>query len=357
MTMPLVNLDDRSFDSLIAEARSVISIHTPAWSDHNASDPGITLVELLAWVSEQLLYRLNLVGVGSKRAFLSLLRGTGDGTDVSIDDLDEAIRREVVELGRPRRAVTPDDFEEIALDASRAVYGDAGRVRCVAGIRVEQVGDDVRVERRSSDFTVVVVPPPDPAGTTDFSDAALAPIRARIVPACLLGSRVHVVGMIRVVLAVQATLHASEHRSDVEWLRLCRAALADRFSPWPSSAANAAGWPFGRPLFLADVVEALEMIAGVEGVSDLRLTQASMRADQFEGGEALIGIQLGVVSTVGATTRFGALSTLGPDRLFRASDGRLTGFSLRPYELVEVVLPEAGLRVVTERASDTEDLP
>ena len=48
--MPLAapNLDDRTFDDIFDEARSRIPRYTPEWTNHNDSDPGITLLQLFA---------------------------------------------------------------------------------------------------------------------------------------------------------------------------------------------------------------------------------------------------------------------------------------------------------------------
>jgi predicted phage baseplate assembly protein len=54
-------LDDRSFRDLVDEARQRIPLYCPEWTDHNLSDPGITLVELFAWMTDIVLYRLNRV--------------------------------------------------------------------------------------------------------------------------------------------------------------------------------------------------------------------------------------------------------------------------------------------------------
>ncbi len=54
-------LDDRTFEDLVQEARRRIPLYTPEWTDHNLSDPGITLIELFAWMTDVLLYRLNRV--------------------------------------------------------------------------------------------------------------------------------------------------------------------------------------------------------------------------------------------------------------------------------------------------------
>lgn len=55
--MPLraPNLDDRRYADIVAEARSLIPRYAPEWTDHNETDPGITLVQLFAWMVEMLL--------------------------------------------------------------------------------------------------------------------------------------------------------------------------------------------------------------------------------------------------------------------------------------------------------------
>lgn len=66
-------LDDRRFADLVAEARARIPRYTPEWTDFNDSDPGITLVQLFAWLTEMLAYRLNQVPDLHYIKFLQLL--------------------------------------------------------------------------------------------------------------------------------------------------------------------------------------------------------------------------------------------------------------------------------------------
>lgn len=54
-------LDDRSFNDIVEEALRLIPLYVPEWTDHNLSDPGITLIELFAWMTDIILYRLNRV--------------------------------------------------------------------------------------------------------------------------------------------------------------------------------------------------------------------------------------------------------------------------------------------------------
>lgn len=61
MALPAPNLDDRTFQDIVDEAKRLIPRYTPEWTNHNLSDPGVALVELFAWMSEMVLFRLNQV--------------------------------------------------------------------------------------------------------------------------------------------------------------------------------------------------------------------------------------------------------------------------------------------------------
>lgn len=73
MALLTPNLDDRKFQDLVDEARRMIPRYCPEWTDHNLSDPGITLVELFAWLVEIMLYRLNKVPDKNYVKFLELM--------------------------------------------------------------------------------------------------------------------------------------------------------------------------------------------------------------------------------------------------------------------------------------------
>lgn len=73
--MPLIApiLDDRSFEDLFAELRNRIPVYNPAWTDHLDSDPGITLLQLFAYLGEGLQFRFNQIPEATQIAFLKLL--------------------------------------------------------------------------------------------------------------------------------------------------------------------------------------------------------------------------------------------------------------------------------------------
>ena len=73
MPLPLPDLDDRRWADLVEEARALLPRLAPTWTDLNYSDPGVTLVELLGWITEADLYRVNRIPRRHRRMFLALL--------------------------------------------------------------------------------------------------------------------------------------------------------------------------------------------------------------------------------------------------------------------------------------------
>lgn len=73
MPLPAPDLDDRRFQDFVDDAKRLVRRRVPAWSDHNVHDPGITLIEAVATVADQLAYRLNQVPERHHRKFLDLL--------------------------------------------------------------------------------------------------------------------------------------------------------------------------------------------------------------------------------------------------------------------------------------------
>ncbi|QMU78011.1 putative baseplate assembly protein [Streptacidiphilus sp. PB12-B1b] len=73
MPLPVPDLDDRRFQDLVDEAKRLVMRRCPEWTDHNVSDPGITLIETFAQMTDHLLYRLNQVPDRLYVTFLNLI--------------------------------------------------------------------------------------------------------------------------------------------------------------------------------------------------------------------------------------------------------------------------------------------
>jgi predicted phage baseplate assembly protein len=73
MALPAPRLDDRRFQELVDDAKRYVMRRCPEWTDHNVSDPGVTLIETFAFMTEQLMYRLNRVPDRLYLRFLDLI--------------------------------------------------------------------------------------------------------------------------------------------------------------------------------------------------------------------------------------------------------------------------------------------
>jgi hypothetical protein len=133
MPITLPNLDNRTFTDLLAEMRSLIPRYGKTWTDYNPSDPGITLLELLAWLAEMVLYRLNRIPDRSYLSFLELLGVEPSGPRVEVtfaineDPLDPLPDTFVIERGTQVAAIEASTGEEVVFETLAPVHKEEGR--------------------------------------------------------------------------------------------------------------------------------------------------------------------------------------------------------------------------------------
>jgi predicted phage baseplate assembly protein len=96
MSLPLPRLDNRNFDQLVEEGLALIPRHAPEWTDYNWHDPGITLLDLFAWLVEMDMYQLDRTPQTAARAFLRLV-----GIDPKPPSVAETILVFNVQDGQP----------------------------------------------------------------------------------------------------------------------------------------------------------------------------------------------------------------------------------------------------------------
>jgi predicted phage baseplate assembly protein len=73
LSAELPAIDNRTFDDIVAEAQTRIPRYTQEWTDFNAGDAGFALVELFAWMTELMIYRLGQVPQLNYIKFLQLI--------------------------------------------------------------------------------------------------------------------------------------------------------------------------------------------------------------------------------------------------------------------------------------------
>ena len=106
MPLPTVELDDRRFQDIVDQAKTLIPQYCPEWTDHNVSDPGVALIELFAWMTDMLLYRVNQVPDKMYLKFLEMI-----GVRLSPAQAARAPVTFYLSAAQPGDVVIPEDTE------------------------------------------------------------------------------------------------------------------------------------------------------------------------------------------------------------------------------------------------------
>lgn len=305
MPLPLPNLDDRTFSDLSVELRSLIPQYDKTWSNHNPSDPGITLIELFAWLAEMLMYRMNRIERRNYLTFLKLIGLELSGTDG--ETLDDLLERGLALLQEPYRAVSDRDFEYLARQASP---GKVARVTVVADRNLEETAPQAE-----GHMSVIVMPALGPLGlaeqpaeydgtvkiftlnrSTAAVTAALAgatvhalngEILAYLDERRLITTIVHVVSPsfapVRLRLALQAKPGVGIE-SLKEAVGRAAAAFLDPYTGWQDGS----GWPFGRNVYRSELYQLVESLEGVDHVTSLTMNEDATTSSVGVGENHLV---------------------------------------------------------------------
>ncbi|WP_298439053.1 baseplate J/gp47 family protein [Geobacter sp.] len=259
MTLPIPKLDDLTYDRLVTEARSLIPRYFPAWTDHNPSDPGITLLELFAFLAETVSYQLDRVPERSLEKFARL---AGEER-IPGEPVATTLRRAVEGVDVRLRAITVREYAAIARGAA------AGIARAAAVVQ-----DTVIANLYPDEQTVrVVIVPDEPA------DPAPVPTQAQRQGVFeVLRSRAPITTRVQVVspdytgvdIAV-AVIRNPAGRISGEGVRGgVEQAVRSFLSPL-AGGTKGEGWQFGRPVFRSELYQLIEGITGVDHVRRLLL--------------------------------------------------------------------------------------
>lgn len=272
MPIKLPNLDDRTFADLVEEAHALIPVHAPAWTNHNESDPGITFIELFAYLTELLIYRLNRVTDANVCAFLRLIDGVertpsahthglilrvAENREVALSD---EVRDVVLNLRQQDRAVTCADFERLARAADTRVK----RAHCVPQRDLTLDKLDDRSRKADAHVSVVIFP---------GEDDLLEKVRQYLEPRRLLATRVHVVAPRDVTISVHLSFFLKPDAGGEALKRALKKEVEDKlkhfFSPVGDKRGHE-GWPFGRNVYVSEIYRLLDRIPGVDYVTRIK---------------------------------------------------------------------------------------
>lgn len=278
MSLPLPNLDDRNYAQLVEEAIAQIPVEYPEWTDHNPSDTGIILIEMLAWLTEMVLYRVNQVPDQNIASFLSLLKGetytlpTNLTAEQQQIQLQTEIRDTLSNLRQRYRAVTTIDFRNLILqdwEVSPEFNLKVIRVKCLPQ---RNLFSATPYELAKSHISLVIVPidtdnltsnnlSQNPRKLFEFLDARR-----------LLTTQLHLVTPTFVAIAIDAKLIIKDNSQPETVKTLVTEELKRFFHPTQSGKHwLGKGWPFGRSVYISEIYSLLDTIPGVDYVDELSL--------------------------------------------------------------------------------------
>ena len=291
MPLKVPTLDDRTYADLVREGIELIPRYAPAWTNHNASDPGITLLELFAYVTEIQLYRVDRITDASRARFLKLLLG-GDGDAAGVTDLHQRLEDALLEVRQAGRAVTADDFERLALEAAGNGPGNArvARAECFPCRNLDDATVEGRQRNRPGHISLVFVPS-DPWLAEEAVQALGEGIRRHVEPRRLLATRVHVLAprYVDATFGIRVAPLPGYRPGDV---RHHVGAMLNRFFDPQRGGPRRSGWRLGEDVLAADVSRHLETTEGVARVTALDFDVSERERVRRAGMGRIVGIRL-----------------------------------------------------------------
>ena len=287
MPLELPNLDDRTYDDLVAEALSLIPTYAPEWTNHNPSDPGIMLIELFAYLTEMQLYRQNRITDANTRAFLKLLTvSTQESSERDFGrvtrDLQADFQETISKLRKRDRAVSGDDFVFLAKEADSRV----ARAHCLPRRDLRMNFDTERVGY----VGLIVIPKKE-------NEAELPEIIKKVKdylePRRLLTTRLNVVEPQFLEVRIKLTVVPLPDVLETVLQARVKKSLNDFFDPW-IGGEKGNGWTFGRSIFVSEICELVDQIPGVDSVDEVELERIESNVTDrriLKGGK-LIGLEL-----------------------------------------------------------------
>jgi len=276
MTLPLPNLDDRTYADLVEEAISQIPVEYPEWTDHNPTDTGIILIELLAWLTEMTLYHVNQIRDENYASFVSLLKGEqwdlpNVPTQEKQKSLQSEIKKTLLELRHRYRAVTIEDYEKLVLEdwnqLSNSTDLKIARIKCLAERNLSQL--DAATFAKGHISLVVV---PEINHPENVEDNKYQPLLDFLDKRKLLTTRLHIVEPLYVYVNIEVELVLKDGAQAEEVKQKAQAEVTMFFNPLQSGKYwQGKGWQFGKSIYLSELYKILDDLQGVDYVENLQI--------------------------------------------------------------------------------------
>ena len=315
MSFDLPNLDVMQARKVLDQLVRRIPGYSPGWTDHNPSDPGITLLQMLVWICEGTAYTANAIPLETYRNMLRWVTGLSsalslpgernyasdfpyakyadtDSQDAPYESLKDTLARmekgvplgysalqEAVVMYRrtPYLAITPNDLTQLTAELSAFLdakaHGAAGTLH-VARVCIRQRGDVTDLFLVNDGAVAYSAPTDDGDGT--FSVALSAPtgdaqeakeaalldnVRQYFAARTLLGGAISIRNARLVALDVQCQVRCFARERADEVASAVLTVIERALQPVRTDGGR--DWAYGT---LVDSAALMPLIAAVPGV-------------------------------------------------------------------------------------------
>ncbi|MEY8199863.1 MAG: hypothetical protein RPS47_11535 [Colwellia sp.] len=315
MSIEIPNLDDLTYQQLIDTLIRSIPHYSGQWSDFNASDPGITLLEMLSWISESLLYRANNISDLSYKNYLQLIVGEqvyepedrfhADlltqlkywPTPQTADGIARITSKVQAYWCSTNRVISEVDYYALSLEAyyneqarqmkktpdTRFNYRQQSLINLQQLRRVFVLADDsVEQEDNVKSIEVIINTALDPREQIidachtqspfelDIKQMLMA-VKNFIIPRRPVGTMI----LVRQVDNTDIDLQLDVKFSSSSANNIVQAAIKQQVNAYVSAfigGRDDSGWPLGEPLLNSDLVRLIGEVNGIAGITNIQLS-------------------------------------------------------------------------------------
>lgn len=298
MTIQLPDQDTRTYDDILDEMIASIPKYTDKWTNHNPSDPGITILELLSWIEETTLYRINRIPEESYVNFLRLIAGASGVAEVDrrlndpgvyryhrqilefLKEVEEGDNKSIAEIKEAAlrflksryRAVTEDDFCKLAIEAA------------------DEVGRAIIYKSDDNEKVEIVIVSESGEGYEELTQV----VTDYLNPRKLIGTIIKVKRPVYTDVAIDIRV-VCYHYATLEKVEInVRDRILKHLNPF-SGGDEGTGWPYGRPLTVYEIAQIVEETGGVRQSELVRFDRGEMNVKKIGGLVNVVSINIEVV--------------------------------------------------------------
>ncbi len=315
MPIKLPNLDTKTYKDISDEMIASIPKYTNLWTNHNPSDPGITILELIAWVEETTLYRINRIPDESYVNFLRLLAGASGIDEVNrllqnpnlyrsdrkilefLKEIEEGSKKSVPEIKAAAlqflisryRAVTEADFRELTIEATDSDVFDAKVKRAVVSADGDKV-EIIIVPDRWDDYENL-----GEAEKQDNYNKLIGYVKEYLSPRKLIGTIVEVKQPVFADVEIDIKVICHRHAIPEKVERSIKDRIKQHLDPFYGGSEKK-GWPYRRPLVIYEIAQIVEETDGVKRAESILFDgDKELKMKLIAGLIKVVSLNVGVV--------------------------------------------------------------